>query len=79
MEKHIKGYEPALDTNTAPKVFFNIRGYSTTQNPDELIFGSAQILNGVRRMLGKFFPKGIDEKVPDAVYKWFTHGSISFP
>lgn len=63
LEKHIKGYEPALDTNTAPKVFFNIRGYSAPQNPDELIFGSAQILNCVRRMLGKFFPKGIDEKV----------------
>lgn len=63
LEKQLQSYDSFVDKSQDPKLFFNIRGLVTREQPDIIIGVPNSILDYVRKLMDKFFKNGVDEQI----------------
>ncbi len=63
LQKQLQTYDYYIDKSAKPTVFFNIRGHIKPQTKDELIYDTNPIIDGIRKVLSKFFPAGANEHI----------------
>ena len=80
LQKQLQTYDYYIDKSAKPTVFFNIRGHIKPMTKDELVCSENPIIDGVRQILAKIFPKGTQEHiVPYPTYctpAYYSHANI---